>query len=160
MADDVVVQSTYPENQAVAFPGQPATMHGWDADSLFCETAAGIGFGLAVSRGSSEKGVVLGGTAFAGVSFKDITLVARVGQTVDKYQQRDLMGVCVRGDIWVNVTTAVARGDPVIYNATTGAFGGAAGQQLTHARYVRGNGGSAGLAILRLTGPAAQTTVT
>jgi hypothetical protein len=160
MAEDVVVQSTYPDTQAVAYPGMPATMHGWDADSLFVETSAGIGFGLAVSKGTSEKGVVIGGTAFVGVTFRDITLIQRVGGTVDLYRQRDLAGICVRGDIWVNVTTAVARGDPVLYNATTGAFGGAAGQALTHARWMRGNAGVAGLAILRLTGPLAQTTVT
>lgn len=159
MAENVVVQSTYPETQAVAYAGMPATMHGWDADSLFVETAAGIGFGLAVSRGTSEKGVVIGGTAFVGVTFRDITLVQRLGEAVDTYRQRDLAGICVRGDIWVNVTTAVARGDAVIYNATTGAFGGAAGQSLTHAKWQRGNGGSAGLAILRLVGPTAQTTV-
>lgn len=155
----VNVQPSYATSLAVGLAGMPADMSTWDGDSMLVETAAGIGFGLAVSSGSAENGVVLGGTVFRGVTIRDITLVTPAGGTVDKYQQYDLAGVMIRGDIWVNVITAVTPASPVIYNASTGAFGGAAGQQLTGARYIRGNGGSAGLALLRLGGTFTQSTV-
>jgi hypothetical protein len=44
------VQTTYPTNISPAVAGQPASMSGWDVDTKICETAAGIGFGLAVSQ--------------------------------------------------------------------------------------------------------------
>jgi hypothetical protein len=39
-----------------------------------CETTAGIGFGLAVSQGTGDKGCILGGSAFIGVTVRDIAL--------------------------------------------------------------------------------------
>jgi hypothetical protein len=87
-----------------------------------CETEAGIGFGLAVARGTeSDRGCVLGGaiTDFRGCSIKDTTLVSA---TPDKYLPPNSMGVLESGEIWVEPSVAVAIGDPVHYDATTGVF--------------------------------------
>jgi len=92
-----VVQSTYGDTMEPAVAGMSANMTNWDADTRICETAAGIGFGLACAQGTGDKGAVLGGATatFVGVSVKDITLINAVG---DEYQQYDNMGVANEGD--------------------------------------------------------------
>lgn len=153
MADDPVVQTLYPDTMAVAVAGMPATMTTWDADTKFVETAAGIGFGVAVSRGTSEKGIVIGGAAtFLGVTYRDITLITPIGGTVDIYPQKALAGIMIRGDIWVPVSAAVVAGAAVIFNAATGIFGGAAGTSIAGAEWIRGQATIGGLALLRLGG--------
>jgi hypothetical protein len=117
-----VVQSTYLDNIPEAVAGMPATMDEWDGVTYLCETVAGIGFGLAVGRGTADKGAVLGGTLakFVGVSQRDITL--EVSQT-DKYVQYQNMSVRSHGTIWVVTSgTAPTPADPVHYSATTGVF--------------------------------------
>ncbi len=114
------VQSTYNRYQAVAAAGMPATMHGYNGDTRICETAAGIGFGLVVSRGVNDKGCVLGGSTPCGVTIRDQTLAA---SAVDKYPQYANVGLMIDGDIWLVATGAVANGDLLKYDATTGAPG-------------------------------------
>jgi hypothetical protein len=92
-----------------------------------CETVAGIGFGLAVSRGAnSDRGTIIGGTlaGFRGCSIKDVTLVNENG---DKYMPPNSMGILESGEIWVEPAVAVAIGDPVHFNATTGVWSNAGG---------------------------------
>jgi hypothetical protein len=82
-----VLQSTYGEDIGVGVEGALASMNNWDADTRIVETAAGIGFGKAVSRGSGERGVVLGGSQFAGISIRDIAQPASSSADPDEYQQ-------------------------------------------------------------------------
>lgn len=92
-----------------------------------CETDAGIGFGLAVSRGAnSDRGTILGGTlaGFRGCSIKDITLVTDNG---DKYQKPNSMGILESGEIWVEPAVAVAIDDPVHFDGTTGVWSNTGG---------------------------------
>ena len=49
-----IVQSTYSENIAIASPGMPADAD-YSAATKICETAAGIAFGVAVQRGTSDN---------------------------------------------------------------------------------------------------------
>lgn len=116
-----VVQAAYAENMVDGIAGMVGTMVPSNADTRNCETAAGIGFGLACGQGSADKGAVLGGTLanFVGVSVRDVTLVNDVA---DEYQQNQSMSVHTDGDIWVQTSVAVAVGDPVHYDATTGIF--------------------------------------
>ena len=114
------VQSTYAENIDAARAGLLAGCD-YNIDTGIVETAAGIGFGLAVSQGSvSDKGVVLGGAlaGFRGISVRDVTL----GAEVDAYAQYKNLGVITRGKVWVTVAVAVAPNDPVHYVSATGAF--------------------------------------
>lgn len=151
----MAVQSAYSDNISAAKPGQVATMATYDADSRICETAAGIGFGLACGRGSADRGAVLGASAaadFVGISVADITLV---GDTTDEYSQYDEMAVMVRGDIWVTVGGDVADGGDVTFNATTGVLSsaGTSGSQfaISGARWLT-TATSGNLAKLRLSG--------
>jgi hypothetical protein len=144
-------QTTYPDTLPPGVAGMPASTTGWDADSKIVETAAGIGFGLAVSQGAGERGVILGGTTagFRGVTYKDITLVHDAAN-LDKYVRYENCGVMIRGDIWVTVAAAVTLASAVIFDAATGQFGAATGQTITNARYLKAQATPGGLTILRV----------
>jgi hypothetical protein len=138
-----VVQSTYAERHDYAVEGMLADMVQNNTETRLVETSGGIGFGKAVTRGSADKGVVLGGTVakFAGVTVADKTL-ARA--TPDKFALGDNMPVCNFGMIYVLAAgVSVADGDDVYFNPTTGAFGNAGGAAVVGAgTAVAGNTGN------------------
>jgi len=111
-------------------PPSPGTIEAADFGTRtgICETAAGIGFGLVVGQGAGEKGVVLGGTLanFLGITVRDITV--RPNPTAqDSYPQYSNVGYIQDGQIWVLAGAAVAAGNPVYYNTSTGALSNAGG---------------------------------
>lgn len=149
----MALQTTYSTTMRPGLPGMVQNMIPYDADTRICETAAGIGFGLAVSQGAADDGAVLGGASaavFVGVSMRDITLEGAQG---DSYALGQNMGVMTKGDIWVTVSGAVTAGGDVTFNGTTGALGSAAvgaGQfAIAGARWMTG-AADGGLAVLRL----------
>lgn len=148
------VQTTYAENQAPAFPGMPANAN-YSADTKIVETVAGIGFGLAVGRGTGVKQAVLGASAanrFLGLSIKDST---QIGTTADTYPRYENMGVMFKGDMWVTVGADVTAGTDVTFSSTTGVLSSAAasGSQFTIAGAVWMTSAASGaLAIVRLSG--------
>jgi hypothetical protein len=151
----VAVQTTYPTNIQPALEGQlGTTFEDDDVETRICETAAGIPFGRAVSEGVNAKGAVLGGaTRFIGITVRDVTLIAQVGQTVDLYQRYNNMGVVLSGDVWVRPVAAVTHGTPATYDSTTGQLNPAtAGVAIPNSRYMTSAGAGA-LALLRLTQP-------
>lgn len=147
------VQTTYAENQAQAVAGFIANMRECDTERRSCETAAGIGFGLAVGQGAADKGGVLGGDLkdFQGVSVRDVTLDP---QNEDVYAQYDDMTVLKKGPIWVRISEAVTVADAVYFNATTGVFLKTAGAgvegPVKGARWVKG--AASAIALLHLSG--------
>lgn len=114
------VQTTYP---SVMLPPAPGTIEACDFGTRtgICEVAAGIGFGRAISQGSNEKGVVLGGTLakFLGISVRDITLHGPAANP-DAYPQYANVGYIQDGQIWVIAKAAVVADNPVYFDATTG----------------------------------------
>lgn len=143
------VQSSYSETMSAPSPGTIQSAD-FNTKTGICETVAGIGFGLAVSSGTADKGVVIGGLLadFLGISIKDVTLVDSV--TPDEYQQYQNLGYISRGQIWVSPTVSVSADDPVHYVQATGAFvkSGAIGP-IVGARYVT-SCGAGGRAIVEL----------
>jgi hypothetical protein len=131
--------------------GAAATMHGWDADTREAEET--IGFGLVVSNGVDD-GVILGGSNFAGVSMRDITISH---DTADQYEDGDNMAVMTRGDIWVLVEDAVTAHTLVAYNTTTGALGSSGGTTIVDAIWMT-SAGAGELAVCRLNGTLDVTT--
>lgn len=120
----------YRTTQRPGLVGMIADMSGSHVATRICETAAGIPFGVAVSQGTADKGVVIGGSAFVGISVRDITQIGHPIDPlnsgwgdVDKYPQYMNMGVMTRGHIWVMAKGIVAPGDPLYYEATGGTFG-------------------------------------
>jgi hypothetical protein len=106
-------------------------------DTKVVETAAGIGFGLAVGQGTKEDGCIVGGpvAGFIGLTMRDITLVrspidplSNTLAPIDVYPQYANAAIRQRGHMWVLATSTVNPGDPLYYNTTTGALGGQTGQ--------------------------------
>jgi hypothetical protein len=121
-------------------------------DSKTVETAAGIGFGLAVSQGTNDRGVILGGTAFVGITRADPTIGradVSPALTLDSYPQNDNAAVLAMGDIWVIPDNAVTAGEAVYYSTTTGKLGHSGGTVIEDARWMTGAAAGA-LALLRL----------
>lgn len=146
----MVTQSTYTENMRAGLPGLVVGSD-YDIDTGNCETAAGLAFGIAVSQGAADKGVIIGGTrlAFRGITVRDVTLE---NDQLDKYAQYQNVGVLTRGKVWVTVSVAVAAHDPVHFSATTGQFTNTGGQgPVNGARYVT-SAGINGLALVELKG--------
>lgn len=146
------VQGAYGTALAVGVPGMPASMEGWDADTGIVETVAGIGFGLAVSKGTADRGIVIGGTAFRGITYKDITLLP--GATADIYPRYYNAGVMRRGDIWVTAVDAVTPADAPQWVNATGAIQKATGagiSAIVGGRFLT-TAGAGTPVLLRLTG--------
>lgn len=146
----MTTQTSYLERQPRAVAGMVASMRSRDAITRSAETAAGIGFGLAVGRGSADHGCILGGALglFRGVSMKDVTLM---GSQSDKYVQYQNVAIFTEGEIFVQVTGTPGPGDPVHYNATTGVFAASGGSgPVVGARWMETS--DAGLGLLYLSG--------
>jgi hypothetical protein len=130
----------------------------WSADTRIIETAAGIGFGLAVSQGTNDDGCVIGGSAPVGVTRADPTLARAdlapaTSPGIDIYRQYDNAGVLTMGDIWVFAYASISPATAtVVFEAATGKFG-IAGTTYPNARWMTTAVGSAGtpvLAVLRV----------
>ena len=121
------VQTTYSENIGAPRPGTISSAD-YDTTTGNVETAAGIGFGLAVSVGTigtfGDKATVLGGTldTFKGISIRD-NAALHTDADPDKYKQYANMGIVRRGTVWVSPVQAVVADDPVFFDGTTGRFG-------------------------------------
>lgn len=149
------VQTTYGATQAIGYPGMPATMHTWDADSFI----AGVELPFARAVGvdptaGKEKQLVLAGAiaGFAGVTYRDVTADPQPDGW-QGYPQYMNVGVMMAGDIWVDVKEAVLHTDIVAYDATTGQFGKTGVK--VDGRWMRGQATIGGVALLRLYAPKA-----
>lgn len=117
------LQTTYATGPAKAYAGMIANGETSNRISRTCETAAGIGFGLPVYRGTGDHGATSTvGTlaAFLGWTVATSGLVANTD--ADEYQQYDNMTILTSGAIYVAVKGAVTDGAPL----TVGTGGGAA----------------------------------
>lgn len=159
------VQATWTDRPALGRPGQVANFGLCRIDSRIVETAAGIGFGLAVGQGTEENGCVLGqaavasGTfasaAFVGITATDPTRYPVAANETDEYLHRAVANVLTEGDIWVSPDHAVTVGANVTFNRVTGRLSSedaAAGQpSIPGARWMTA-GTANGIARVRLTG--------
>lgn len=149
------VQTTYSNTMGKALPGMSADAD-FHADTRIVETSAGIGPGLAVSQGTSDKEAKIGAAAaagFVGVSMRDISVEnATSADVIPRYSN---IAVLTEGDIWVTVGGDVVAGGDVTFAAATGVLSSAAasGSQfaVAGARWMT-SASSGGLAILRLSG--------
>jgi hypothetical protein len=130
------VQSTYQQYINVGQVGMRATDFNPLTDTRLADdpTGVGIGFGLAVSQGTThgDKSAVIGqvsGGIFVGITLSDATLPNLTdisGQHTDMYSDSDNMAVASGGDIWVTPATAVQAGNLVYFNSVTGQLGDSA----------------------------------
>ena len=120
----MAVQSTYLDNMAAAYAGMIADQGPNDLISKEVETAAGIGFGLPVQRGTADnqcKVMAAGATECIGFTVRDQST------TGDLFAEKDTALLLRDGVVWVTVTDAggVAPGDPVWVTLATGALSNA-----------------------------------
>lgn len=143
------VQTTYDRYAQPAVNGMLASAINWDADTRIVETDDGIGFGLAVSQGTEDRGCIIGGSSFVGLTRLDPTVIRSESLTVDMYPQYDNAGILVKGDLWVTVYGDVSANDAVYYNSTTGRLGQSGGTLIEGARWMT-SAASGELAVVRL----------
>lgn len=152
------VQTTYTRYQLPAQNGMLASEINFSADTRTVEVLSGsdntIPFGRAVSQGTHDKGCILGGSAFVGISRADPT-IARAdlspapALTIDAYPEGDNAGILVTGDIWVIVAGNVTAGQSIHYNTTDGKLSAAGGATIDSSRFMT-SAVSGGLAVARL----------
>lgn len=128
-----VVQTSYAPQIRPGLPGMIVDQVDHSVQTWQCETAAGIPFGVAVSYGTGDSGVILGGSKFIGISVRDVTQVPQsidplvdTADTLDYYGYRKNVGVLSRGHIWVLAGSDVAGGDSLFYDTTSGGFSNSA----------------------------------
>lgn len=126
------VQSTYPDNIAVAVAGMRATERPATFISRTVEDEAGIAFGLGVMQGTADKGcVVSNGSDLLGVTVRERSVDPA---TPSKFAEYDSARLMTEGDIWVANSGGVAAGDPV-HALANGAFGNSGGTYIENARW-------------------------
>lgn len=114
------IQNTYPEKLDKGRPGGIVNAELSNLISRNVETAAGIGFGVVVQRGTNDDQIA----AFAGGTPLGITVRERStnANTPDKFAQYDSARVMTKGPIFVNSAEAVTAGNGVFVDNTTGAL--------------------------------------
>lgn len=116
----MAVQTTYPDNIAAAIAGLRGTMIPAVLISRTVETEAGIGFGVAVARGTGDNLTKLFGSGDTAVL--GITVIDRSVNESDKYSEYESASIMTKGHVWVTASVAVNDGDPVYVIPATGAF--------------------------------------
>lgn len=86
---------------------------------LNVETAAGAGMGIAVSYGTAADGCVIGGTDYAGITFR-LSQAGSGTANTPLYAQTALAEVMEIGRVWCPVSGAVSAGDAVAYINASG----------------------------------------
>lgn len=120
----------YADDLAVAYEGMVADLGLADVISRTIETAGGVGFGKPVKQGTAERGCladVSGTLDILGITIRSVATENPGDGNIDKYAQRDGVGILRKGVIWVKVTDAggVVAGDPVWMARATGLFSNA-----------------------------------
>ena len=148
------VQTNYAATLAPGVVGAQATMLPATIISRNVEPSAGLGFGVAVAQGATDKGIVaFGGAAnkFVGITMLDRSAIGTAAAP-DSFAQRSSARVMTIGDIWVQASVQVAAGDPVYLVAATGLFTNAATDNVAvpNARFDTSTTGANQLAVVRL----------
>lgn len=92
------------------------------------ESVGGIGAGVAACQGNNEQGATVGGILadFVGISVRDVTIINAAAP--DVYPRYTNFNVLTFGELFITAPAGgVVAGDPVYFNATTGALLKAAG---------------------------------
>lgn len=144
----MALQTTYNETLTEAVAGAQATMLPATIISRTVETAAGIGFGVAVEQGTADKGCII----FDGGTVLGIAMLDRGATGEDEFAQYESARVMVKGDIWVTCATGCSAGDSVFVRPSNGDFQDSSansGVQIANARWET-SAGAGELAVIRL----------
>ncbi len=153
MADPLDMQGGYQRHRPTSQVGQETEYAGGHREEVSkAVEGVAIGFGLAVSLGTTSKQCKLGGASkFIGIALSQKT---RTGGTADQYESNHIAAILRVGYIDVMVTNpVVALETPVRFLAADGTFGAAAGATavtITGATYET-DADAGGIARVRLT---------
>ena len=116
------VQTSYDLAIAIAYAGLIYAQAPSDVISRSVEGAAGIGFGVAVSRGTdADKQALIGGaTDFLGISIRDLSQESSANDGSIKWDETETMGILRDGYIWAVCPSGCVPGDVVNYVDATG----------------------------------------
>ena len=126
-------QTSYSIEQPKAYAGLVYAQAPHDIVSRMVETVDGIGFGVAVSRGTdAERQIVAGGTAFTGITIRSLEKEGAANSGDIQWDETETAGILRDGYIWVTCPTGCNPGDQVKYTDATGVIdSGAAGADET-----------------------------
>jgi len=141
------VQNSYTERHAVAQLGMIADTRFKSVRSLTYTGADVLGFGIALTRGADDKSADFGGAVFAGIVVS--TQVQDAALATDGYASGESVGLLDIGSIWVAPAAAVVAGDPVTFDAATGALSNTGGITIVGAEYET-NANAGDLARIRM----------
>lgn len=114
-------QTSYSIKQPKAYAGLVYAQAPHDIVSRDVETVAGIGFGVAVSRGTNlERQVVAGGTAFLGITIRSLDKEGAANTGAIQWNEKETAGILRDGYIWAVCPSGCNPGDPVNYVNATG----------------------------------------
>lgn len=115
-------QLSYAINQAIAYAGQLFSLATKDIISRSVETAAGIGFGVVVSRGTDKDNqCLLGGTTgILGVTVRALDREGDDAAGAIEYAENETAAIMRDGYIWAVCPTGCVPGDPVNFVEATG----------------------------------------
>lgn len=121
-------QTSYSIDQSVAYAGLIYALAPHDIVSRAVETAAGVDFGVVVSRGTDgEKQAVLGGATALGITVRSLEREGSANGDI-AYTQYETAGIMREGYIWAVCPAGCNPGDTVKYTTATGVLdSGAAG---------------------------------
>lgn len=122
-------QLSYAINQALAYAGLLFDLNPTERISRAVEGAAGIPFGVVVSRGTDkDKQCIIGGTAFLGVTIRALDREGAANTGAISYAEKESAAILRDGYIWAICPTGCVPGANVKYDNTTGVLdAGAAG---------------------------------
>ena len=114
-------QTSYSIKQPKAYAGLVYAQAPHDIVSRDVETVAGIGFGVAVSRGTDlERQIVAGGTAFLGITIRSLDKEGAANTGAIQWNEKEAAGILRDGYIWAVCPSGCNPGDPVNYVNATG----------------------------------------
>lgn len=146
-------QTSYALKQSVAYAGMIFALGEKSICSRSVETAAGIGFGVAVSRGTDkERQVVVGGTDFIGITVRDLHKEGSANGAI-KWNENETAAVMRSGEIWCVCPTGCNPGDAVNYVNTTGVLdsgAAVAGETQLDGAYWDSTASAGELAVIRI----------
>ena len=115
-------QTSYTIKQGEAYAGLIYAQAPHDIVSRAVETAAGIGFGVAVSRGTDPdtQAVLAEATGFLGITIRSLEKEGAANTGAIKWNQYETAGILREGYIWAVCPTGCVPGDLVNYVDDTG----------------------------------------
>jgi len=114
-------QVAYAISQAVAYAGLIFAQSPHDIVSRDVEGAAGIGFGVAVSRGTDkDRQAIIGGSDYLGVTVRALDREGAANSGDIEYAETEAAAIMRDGYLWAICPTGCTPGAAVLFNDTTG----------------------------------------